>query len=131
MTTRVALEDVLYLHARQLRRHGGGVGVRDIGAVISAVEQPYATFAGEELYPTLADKAAALGHGLASNHGFVDGNKRVAHTAMILLLHLNGFRLAAPAEEQERVVMAVAAGQLDRDALRTWVAEWTQAKPAR
>lgn len=131
MTKRVAIEDVLYLHARQLERHGGSAGVRDIGAVISAVEQPYLTFGGEELYPTLADKAAALGHGLASNHGFIDGNKRVAHTALLLLLHINGFRLNAPADEQERVVMAVASGQMDRDTLRTWVAKWKLAVPGR
>ena len=74
---------MLALHAQQVRRHGGTTGVRDRGALQSALARPAATFGGEDLYPEIADKAAALMHSLALNHPFVDGNTRVAAFAAI------------------------------------------------
>ena len=74
----LSIGQLLALHAQQLRRYGGGMGVRDRGALESAQARPAATFGGEDLYPDIADKAAALMHSLALNHPFVDGNKRVA-----------------------------------------------------
>ena len=79
------------------------------------------TFAGQDLYPTLGEKAAALGFSLVCNHPFVDGNKRVGHAAMETFLVLNGWELSAGVDEQEQVILELAAGRLKRDSFVTWV----------
>ena len=72
-------------------------------ALESALAQPQMTFGGEDLYPTLVDKAAALGYALIKNHPFLDGNKRTGHAAMEVFLVLNGYEIHADVEEQEHV----------------------------
>jgi len=117
----LTFDEVLVLHAHVLATSGGGQGLRDANALHSAVEQPHMTFDGVDLYPNLARKAAALGHSLIANHPFVDGNKRVGHAAMEVMLVLNGFELSASVDEQESVVLAVASGAMSRDDFGTWV----------
>lgn len=78
----LTLAEVVRLHQRVIERSGGSDGVRDEGGLDSAVHQPQMTFGGDDLYPTLAAKAAALGFSLIKNHPFVDGNKRIGHLAM-------------------------------------------------
>ena len=78
-------------------------------------------FGGQELYPSLAEKAAALGFSLVCNHPFVDGNKRVGHAAMETFLVLNGWELEAAVDEQEQVILRLAAGSLKRDEFVAWV----------
>ena len=103
------------LHAEVLAKSGGAAGVRDLGRVQAALAQPASTFDGVELYPTIVAKAAALGFSLIQGHPFVDGNKRIGHAAMEVFLILNGFEVAASVDEQERMVLEVASGQLSRD----------------
>ena len=79
------------------------------------------TFAGEDPYPDLPAKAAALAFSLIKNHPFVDGNKRVGHAALETLLVLNGFELEASVDEAERVIVEVASGERSRDDLLAWV----------
>ena len=98
----LTVEEVLGLHARLLEQFGGSEGLRDPGALDSAVEQPRMTFGGEDLYPTVAEKAAILGFALAKNHPFVDGNKRTAHAAMEVFLMLSDYEIEASVNEQER-----------------------------
>jgi death-on-curing protein len=117
----LTVEEVLELHARLLEQSGGSEGLRDPGALASAIEQPRMTFGGEDLYPTVAEKAAILGFALARNHPFVDGNKRAAHAAMEVFLVLNGYEIEAPVDEQERVFLSLAAGEVERDAFADWV----------
>jgi death-on-curing protein len=114
--------EVLELHRLVVEQAGGAAGVRDLGALESAVAQPRATFGGEDLYPTLAAKAGALGYSLALNHAFVDGNKRVAHAALETFLVLNGHELRADVDEAEARMLVLAAGQLSREAFTAWVA---------
>jgi death-on-curing protein len=109
----LALSEVLDLHAQLLASSGGAAGVRDLGRVQAALAQPMATFDGLELYPTLGEKAAALGFSLIQGHPFIDGNKRVGHAAMEVFLVLNGFELRASVDEQEAIVLALAAGNMD------------------
>ena len=78
----LALGEVVELHRRVLQAGGGAPGIRDLGALDSAVAQPKATFGDVDLYPTVVEKAAALCFSLVQNHPFVDGNKRVGHAAM-------------------------------------------------
>jgi death-on-curing protein len=79
------------------------------------------TFGGEELYPTILEKAAALGFALIKNHPFVDGNKRTGHAAMETFLVLNGFEIDAPVDAQEKVTLQVASGELERGEFTEWL----------
>ncbi len=117
----LTLEQVLEIHAEVIRLHGGDPGVLDLGLVESAVYQPQATFGGKYLNSTLPEMAAALGFSLTCNHGFNDGNKRVGFTAMDVFLRLNGHKIAAPVDEAERTILAVAAGSLNREQFTDWV----------
>jgi death-on-curing protein len=97
------------------------VGIRDLGGIESALAQPAMTFAGAELYPTVAAKATAICFSLVMNHPFVDGNKRVGHAAMEIFLLLNGFELHAPVDEAEQLILRLAAGELPREELLAWI----------
>jgi death-on-curing protein len=88
--------------------------------------QPRATFDGIDLHSSLHAKAAALGFSLTLNHAFVDGNKRVAHAAMEALLILNGFELGATIDEQERLMLDLAAAQVTREQLGEWIEKHLQ-----
>ena len=115
------IEEIISLHAKVIAQSGGGSGLRDRGALESAVAQPGMTFGGEDLYPTVAEKAAALGHSLIQNHPFVDGNKRVGHAAMEVFLVLNGYEIAASVDEQEQIVLSVASSQMSRAEFSEWL----------
>lgn len=122
----LSLAEILDLHGRLIAQSGGIHGVRDLGLLESAVAQPRGAFGGEELYPDLAAKAAALGHALISNHPFLDGNKRAGHAAMEVFLLLNGAELRADIDEAERVILDVAGGQYSREQLAEWVRQRLQ-----
>jgi death-on-curing protein len=111
----ISLDQVLRLHDKILSDTGGSTGLRDQGALESAVAQPRMTFGGQDLYPTLPEKAAALGFSLIQNHPSVDGNKRIGLASTILLIRANGFDLQASVDETEQVVLAVAAGKMSRE----------------
>ena len=114
------VDQILDLHRQQLRRYGGLAGVRDRGALEAAVARPTATFGGEDLYPDVPAKAAALMHSLALNHPFMDGNKRVAAHAAVLLASVNGFDCLATPDELVAVTLAVAKGGVQVEALAIW-----------
>ena len=117
----LALEQVLELHARLLEQSGGAEGVRDTSALESSLAQPLQTFGGEDLYASIPEKAAALCFFLVRNHPFVDGNKRTAHAAMEVMLVLNGFEIAVSVDEQEQIMLALAAGTLSREEFSLWL----------
>jgi death-on-curing protein len=117
----LGLSEVVELHRRLLEQTGGAAGIRDLGALESALAQPKMALAGRDLYPTLADKAAALCFSLVGNHPFVDGNKRVGHAATETFLVLNGAEIDAHLDEQERVMLDLAAGRIDRGQLADWL----------
>ncbi|HKR63689.1 MAG TPA: type II toxin-antitoxin system death-on-curing family toxin [Thermoanaerobaculia bacterium] len=121
--------DILYIHARVIEQSGGSMGLRDAGALESSVAQPMQSFDGVELYGDVPSKAAALAFFLASNHPFVDGNKRVAHAAMVVTLRLNGYSLAASIDDQETIMLQLASGALDRESFHEWVRTHTLGPP--
>jgi death-on-curing protein len=123
VTRYLTLNEILTLHERIAADSGGGIGVRDLGLLESAIAQPKQTFGGSDLYPEIPQKAAALGFSLISNHPFVDGNKRVGHAALETFLILNGWELVGDVSEHERIVLAVASGELSREQLTEWVRE--------
>jgi len=117
----LTLGEVVELHRLVLAATGGGSGIRDLGALESAVAQPRASFDGKDLHPTLIEKTGALGFALAQDHPFVDGNKRVAHAAMATFLLLNGAEIGATVDEQERLMLALASGRVSRNELVDWL----------
>lgn len=121
MTLYLSLEQVVRLHEKLIGRFGGADGLRDRGALESAIARPQATFDGEDLYPDLAEKAAAILHSLVMNHPFVDGNKRLGAMASELFLRLNGGELEASDSELEETTLAVARGELAAEELAIWI----------
>jgi death on curing protein len=117
----LTLGEVVELHGRVIAAAGGAPGIRDLGLLESALAQPTATFAGADLHPTLIDKAAALAFSLVANHPFVDGNKRIGHAAMEVLLVLNGYEIDASVDEQEQLMLDVASGSITREQLAEWL----------
>ncbi len=116
-------EQILFLHARLIAETGGGHGLRDLALLESALSRPRATFGGQDLYPDLFAKAAALMDSLLRNHPFVDGNKRTGITAAALFLVQNGRRLTATNAEVEAFVRRAVEAELDV----AEIAEWLQA----
>lgn len=112
--------EVLDLHDRLIREHGGKAWLRDMTGLESAVAQPMQGFGGQDLYPTLDAKAAALCYSLVRNHPFSDGNKRVGHAAAETFLVLNGHELEASVDETEEMILGVATGKVSRATLTDW-----------
>jgi death-on-curing protein len=117
----LTVEQIYRLHAREIERLGGTLGVREPEVIASVAETIAAGFGDFEYYPTLAEKAACLGYSLIQGHPFLDGNKRTAYQAMDVFLLVNGYELVGDVDEQERVIFAVASGHLDREAFTEWV----------
>jgi death on curing protein len=122
------IEDVITLQKLIIDQSGGSHGILDYGKLQSAVAQPKMTYAGVELYSTLAEKAAAIGFSLTCNHAFIDGNKRIGHAAMETLLVLNGYELQCSVDEQEQIFLQLASGELSREAFTAWVTTHCQPK---
>jgi death on curing protein len=119
----LSLAEVQFLHAQILAQSGGASGIRSQSALESALAQPLMTFGGDELYPTVIEKAAALGFSLIMNHPFVDGNKRIGHAVMETFLILNGYEIIADIDEQERIILQLAAGAIERSTWLEWLRE--------
>lgn len=120
---KLSQEKVLALHKMMTAETGGDPNVRDLGLLNSALESAFATFGGEELYPSAEEKGARLGYALISNHAFVDGNKRIGMFVLLIFLEVNGFLLRPSNEEVARVGLAVAAGEMKYDALLKWISD--------
>ena len=126
----LTLNEVLELYLQIMEQSGGAVGVRDLNALESALAQPRMTFGGRELYPTIVEKAAALGFSFIKNHPFVDGNKRTGHAVMETFLVLNGYEIQASVEELEQVILQAAAGEMPREAFTKWLRQHIVPKSA-
>ena len=122
----LSLSEIIELHLRVVEASGGAQGIRDLDGLKSAVSQPRMTFSGSELYPTIAEKAGALCYSLILSHPFLDGNKRVAHAALETMLVLNGQELVVDVNEQERLFLTLAAGEIERQELVDWITQHTQ-----
>ena len=116
-------EQILMLHAQLIQQTGGSDGVRDYNLLDSALETPFQSFGGEELYPTIQAKAARLGYGLIKNHCMIDGNKRIGTHVMLVFLALNGIELSYAQKELYETILNVAAGNLEYEDLLQWVLE--------
>ncbi len=122
----LSIAEVLEIYQRVIQESGGLIGIRDFGALESSIAQPFVTFGGNELYPSLVEKAAALGYSIIQNHPFADGNKRTGHAAMAIFLAMNGYKISASVDEQVDIILSIASGNLHRDGFSKWLASHVQ-----
>ena len=120
---RLSKEQIFMLHTQLIHQTGGSDGVRDYNLLESALEAPFQSFGGDELYPTIQAKAARLGYGLIKNHCMIDGNKRIGTHAMLVFLSLNGVELTYTQKELYETILSVAAGNMAYEDLLKWVLE--------
>jgi death on curing protein len=112
-------DQVIAIHSRQLRRFGGAAGLRDDGLLRSAIERPINKWHYEQA--ELPELAAAYAFGLAKNHAFVDGNKRMAFMSMMTFLWKNGVRFAPDQAQATNIIMSLAAGEVSEESLARWI----------
>lgn len=117
---RLTTKQVISLHSSLIEATGGTDGVRDMGLLESALEAPFQTFDGKDLYPALIQKAARLGHSLISNHPFVDGNKRIGIHTMLVFLAANGVEIECTQKELIDVGLSLADGTMNTEKLLIW-----------
>ncbi|MCA1468207.1 type II toxin-antitoxin system death-on-curing family toxin [Bradyrhizobium sp. IC3195] len=115
----VTYEQAVAIHGRQLRRFGGAPGLRDEGMLRSALERPINEWRSEQA--PLDELAAAYAFGLAKNHAFVDGNKRIAFMAMMAFLRKNGVAFSPDPAEATTIILSIAAGEVSEESLTRWI----------
>lgn len=117
----ISQEFVLRLHQLSIENYGGSLGIRDEGYLQSAIERPFSTFGGEELYPSPFQKAAAILESILKNHPFVDGNKRTGLLACNAILLQNGWELDAASEAVYDFTIQVASSHMEFDTIAIWI----------
>ncbi|WP_191435330.1 type II toxin-antitoxin system death-on-curing family toxin [Flavonifractor sp. An112] len=117
----VTADDVIAIHARVIEKSGGLDGLRDRSILESAVSAPLQSFGGKELFPTDLEKIARIGFGLAANHAFLDGNKRIGAMVVQLLLKWNGYVLQLQQGELADMFIAIADGSAQEQDLLHWI----------
>lgn len=122
----LTLDVVLAIHDSMVEEYRGGHGIRDLGLIQSALARPQSSFGGEDLYPTILDKAAALFHSLIFNHAFVDGNKRTTLTSTARFLYINGYELKATKKELVEFPLRVENKHLSIEEIAEWLKEHTK-----
>lgn len=114
-------DQIIKLHEMIYERYGGDLGVLNEGMLDSALQAPFQTFGGEELFPDDKEKIIRLAYGLIKNHSFRDGNKRIGALVLLVMLKLNGYRVNATNEEFTDIIMGIAASEKDDEDLKVWV----------
>ncbi|PIZ62897.1 type II toxin-antitoxin system death-on-curing family toxin [Candidatus Saccharibacteria bacterium CG_4_10_14_0_2_um_filter_52_9] len=125
----VSLSEIVVIHDRIIAEIGGSTGIREPGLLVAIAEKPLAGFGGQELYPSLFDKAAALFEALCNYHVFVDGNKRTAITALEYFLHQNGYHLTADKSQKEHFTLDTAMNNTDLKKIATWIKKHSKRTP--
>lgn len=117
----LTVPDIILLHKKLIEQTGGSHGIRDAGLIESAVNRALATFDGQDLYSTVESKIAAVTYSLVSNHGFIDGNKRVGIIAMLLLLRINGYHLSYTQQELITLGLSLADASATENDIQGWI----------
>ena len=114
-------EQVIKLHASLIKAAGGSEGIRDEGMLDLALNNPFQSFDGKDLYPSIQAKAARLCFGLVRNHAMLDGNKRLGAHTMLVFLALNGYELSYSQNELSDVILALASGDIGEKEILRWI----------
>lgn len=118
---RLTKEQIVHLHSQLIEKTGGVSGIRDDRMLESAINAPFQTFTGNDVYPTILEKAARLGYGIVKNHAFIDGNKRIGTHAMLVFLELNNITMSYTQEELANIILNVAASISAYEDLLNWI----------
>lgn len=114
-------EQVLDLQSAIIAQSGGAKGLRDKSIFQSCMSQPFQGFGDTDFYVSAIDKSIAFGYFFVVNHPFMDGNKRIGHAVMAANLEANGWEIQATIDEQEKLILDLAAGLLDKETFFDWV----------
>ena len=117
----LTLDEVTELHEKLITATGGSSGIRDSGLLESAVMGCYQSFGGEDLYPTVVEKAGRMAFAVCKNHPFVDGNKRVAVASMLVILRMNDIFLLYTQQELVTLGLGIADGSFDYEDIVEWI----------
>jgi len=117
----ITAEDVIALHSKIIKKTGGIDGLRDRSGLEAAIAAPLQSFGGADFYPTTIEKIARLGYGLAANHAFIDGNKRIGALMTQLLLQWNEYNIVLNKGELADMFIAIADGSADEEELLKWI----------
>lgn len=123
----IPLQYALYIHSIVIDDFGGADGIRELSLLESSLARPYATFDGEELYPQVIDKAAALIESILMNHPFIDGNKRTGYFLMSFILLENGLDIKASESDKYEFVISITTGERRFEDIKKWLSDNTQA----
>lgn len=120
---RLTKQHIIMLHGKLIQETGGIDGIRDESLLDSAINAPFQSYDGIDMFPSIQQKGARLGYGLIANHAFIDGNKRIGVHAMLVFLAMNGIELSYTQEELADMVLKVASGEFDFQSVLLWVSE--------
>jgi len=122
----INIEIVKYFHSILINEFGGSNGIKDLNALKAAIQRPYSTFDGKDLYPTIYDKAAALVESLIKNHAFIDGNKRIGYVMLRFFLIESGYDLSASQTDKYNFIIEISKGNLGFEGIKEWIARYAQ-----
>lgn len=117
----ISVEQVLKIHTVAIEKFGGANGIRDMGGLESSLARPFQTFGGEDLYPTIFEKAAAIGESVIINHPFIDGNKRTGYLLMEALLRYESYKITSSDEDLYNFVINIATGAISFTEMVEWL----------
>lgn len=123
---KLSLRQILILHEIMIKKHGGLSGIRDIGGLESAINRPFATFGGEDLYKDVFDKAGALIQSIVKNHPFLDANKRTAWSSSYTFLKVNKIKIQVSEKEVVKFMISVANENLSVDEIASWLRKYSK-----
>ena len=123
----ITIKIILRLHDLSIINYGGSQGIRDQGLMESAIARPYQTFDGEDLYPTVFEKASALAESIIINHPFIDGNKRTGLLAMLVILEIGNFKITASNDDTYNFTIQISTGEMKFEEIVFWLKNNTEA----
>ncbi len=122
----ISIQQALSIHKIAIEKFGGSQGIRDINGLESALARPFQTFGGEDLYPTIEEKAAAIGESIIMNHPFIDGNKRTGYLLMEAVLRFGNKKIPVTDEILYQFVISISTGEIKFDEIVNWLKNNTQ-----
>jgi len=122
----LSVENLILFHEKIIRETGGSAGIRDRRLIESALNRPFVTYDGIDLYPSINEKIAAIAHSLIRNHAFVDGNKRIGVAAMVILLKMNSINVSYTQQELIDLGLKTAEDIMNENDIINWIREHIQ-----
>ncbi|HBP63284.1 MAG TPA: type II toxin-antitoxin system death-on-curing family toxin [Desulfosporosinus sp.] len=123
MMTFLRVENVIMFHEKIIKETGGSAGIRDRGLIESALNRAFMTYDGKDLYPSIFEKISVIAHSLISNHGFVDGNKRIGVATMVIMLKMNNVKVCYTQKELIDLGLGTAEGFMREKDILNWIKE--------